>query len=331
MAKGKGLVLLVEDEYMKKIALAEAIKKAGYQVRPLDPEKFSAEEVEKIKPELIITDLDDRNRSDICHLICDIRERESIRKTEVFILREKIDVQTEVALRKLKIISYFLQDGETTAIATAVDSWFRPVQEEDYEQWCEQKYADELSDEEQFPEDVFDGHTEYTPAKAVTQKRPAPATSSADDEVLLEDMFGDMRELIGSAIDKQDGDVTGKSHAQTSFEVAVDLLEREEFESAAKLFEGMQDDPQFGQKACLKAAIAWRKYGDIQKAFKLFQAGFKRGANETDKKPFRYGMGDILDSVGKYREAFNMFGLIYKSDAAYLDVRKRLIELKKRL
>lgn len=316
---------------MKKIALAEAIKKAGYQVRQIDPKDFSAEEVEKIKPKLVITDLDDKNRSDICHLICGIRERESIRKTEVFILREKIDVQTEVALRKLKIISYFLQDGETASITAAIESWFRPVQEEDFEQWCEQKYADELSEEEQFPEDAFDGQAEYTPAKAVTQKRPAPATAPADDAVLLEDMFGDMREMIGSAIDKQGGDVAGKSHAHTSFEVATDLLDRDEYESAAKLFESIQDDPQFGLKACLKAAISWRKYGDIQKAFKLFQTGFKRGATQTDKKPFRYGMGDILDSVGKHREAFNMFGLIYKSDAAYLDVRKRLIDLKKRL
>ncbi len=193
-------IALVADKFMVDMKIEEQLKKEGFNAVMVKKAPDLIKALVKLSPAIIIIDLDHQNQDNPLAVISAIKKEAQLKESEVFIYTEGIDVRTEVALRKLKVQSYFTKSKNTELLINGVRnhfSWDEMTQE--YNPWEDEEendddYIYDLREEEQIIEKQLvkrprhrppdrpsrpaatDGAPTATPAQ---QRRPAPPPQEA--------------------------------------------------------------------------------------------------------------------------------------------------------
>lgn len=310
-----GKVFIIEDEFIKKVALADVLKKAGFDVAAGSGDNVLAK-IKELKPELIITDvIPSEDPEKATSFIGKIKEDESLKKTKIFVYTKNIDVSLEVALRRIKVADYFIKDTNTDFLVKSVKEHFQPEVEVDTSLMDRSRVYD-LGPAPPIMREIAPGAVSRPPPP---QAPPAPP----DEKETFKEMFSEFSDKVHAQLDDKD--------SETFYNLGISYMDMELFQEAIKEFEAAERGEQFKQESGSLIGVCLRKLNKYAEAIGKFKEVAKLTSDPVEMMGVKYEIGLTLIEAGKLKEAFNMLGSIYKQDKTYRDVAKRLLEIKKKL
>ena len=317
-------VLIVEDEYIKKVGLLNALKERQLTVIAITG-KDIVPQIEKALPAVVITDIDyNALPGEEAALLQEIREHPKLRGTSIFVYTTSLTVSLEVQLRKLKIDSMFTKEENTDSIVQSVTNFFEPKKEDDttlldrarnYGQGLglSQKEVDEIL---KMKKDALQTTQKTQPVNQVSPKNVAEESNFAE-------MFGEFSEKIHEQL--------GEGDMETFYNLGISYMDMELYQEAINEFERSKTTDQFKLESLSQIGVCMRKLNKHGAAIDNFKAAAITTKDPVEIMGIKYEIGITLTEAGKMKDAFNMLGSIYKQDKTYRDVAKRLVEIKKKL
>jgi tetratricopeptide (TPR) repeat protein len=301
------VITILADEFTKSQPLAEKLREAGFRVEVVEHTQATCDMLAQFGPDIIITDSDEKNTANPFHLITGIREDERLKKAEIFFYSTSIDVKTEIILRKLKIISYFIKSDNVGYIVDAATAHFHTVETPQ-----NVRYGEETRDSG--PQDLDTASEDDSPGAE------GRGFESSDE---FTNMFADIGGDRGGDREK------GENQFGKSYSLGISLYEKDDYEKAIDEFEKASQSPAWRLKSLLMMGMTYKKMGEFEKALAAFKTGYRDSADESGKAEFLYELGDALDMMGnRMEEAYKMFAAVYQRNKEFRDVRSRLISLK---
>jgi len=166
MSDHVGTIALVADKFMVDMKIEDQLKKEGFNAVTVKKAADLVKILAKLNPAIIITDLDHQNQDNPLAVISAIKGETQLKESEVFVYTEGIDVRTEVALRKLKVQSYFTKSKNTELLINGVRnhfSWDEMTQE--YNPW-------EDEEENESDDDYLDDYIHDLSDEQIIEKQP---------------------------------------------------------------------------------------------------------------------------------------------------------------
>ena len=323
-------IVIFEDAHTKQRNLKGALEKDGFSVVSLDRAPDMLTKAAAAKPAIIITDFD-VDKAHPLKVVEALKANPAFKETEIFIYSESIDVKMEVALRKLKISSWFIKSEKAADLIGGVRthfSWDQMSQE--YDPFAgmedENERADAVTDEngnpvgEEFHATAGGGapRTSSELVEVIEVTKPKPLEESES----FKEMFSDFQAGIEK---KLEGDANS---AETFYNLGVSYLEMGMDKQALEQFEKIAANPEWKQRATQMTGVACRKLGDYNRAIESFKSCYQATADEYAKLDFRYEIADTLMTMGKLKEAYQMFATVFKADKDFKDTKAKLIQIK---
>ena len=100
MSGKAGVVVIIEDEFTRSNAMSDKLNREGVNITSLERGPELLKNLAGLKPEIVITDLDQDNPTDPFATICAIKDAQALKDTEIFVYVSSIDVKMEVAVAK---------------------------------------------------------------------------------------------------------------------------------------------------------------------------------------------------------------------------------------
>lgn len=303
------VIAILTDEFIETQQLDEKLRGEGYRVEAVARNQATCDSLAAIAPDIIITDYDEENSADPFHLITRIKGDERLGKSEVFFYSTSIDVKTEITLRKLKVISYFIKSDNIGHIVEAVKTHFHNIDTPQNVHHYEDEMRDfEAQEVNALPED----------SGVETQEREI---ESSDE---FTNMFADLVDNSGKNQKRDD-----ENQFEKSYNLGVSLYDKELYIKALEELEKASQSPAWRLKSLLMIGMAQKKMGEFEKALEIFKIGYRDSTDDSGKASFLYELGDTLDTMGnRMEEAYKMFAAVYQRNKEFRDVRNRLISLK---
>ncbi len=307
-------IALVEDEFTLKTGLNGKLEKEGFKMESL---KLSPDIIKKLvalNPSIIIMDLDESQPDDPFRIIAAIKKEEKLKEAELFVYTVKIDVKTEVGLRKLKIVSYFTKSEDPLYLIEGIRNHFS---------W------DEMSREyDPFEEYDLKEENKEPVERAGNEKAGlhdvAEATQPADyvDSEEFKEMLDEFHEGIDQKLEGSD------QGPEAYYNLGISYFEMELLDQALGQLEKSSKDPDWKLKSMTMIGAVHRRKGDFDKAAHTFKVCYQLAGDSFAKLGFRYEIADTLAAQGKLVDAYKMFATVYKADKSFKDTRNRLLEIK---
>lgn len=297
------VIAIIADEFTESRPLAEKLRQEGFRVEVVDRSQVTCDKLAALTPDIIITDSDEENTSDPFHIITLIRGDERLKNAEIFFYSASIDVKTEIALRKLKIISYFIKTDNIGHMVEAALTHFHNIEAAQDGRFDEDMQALEVQE----PETDFVNNVE------------AEGGGDTDE---FSTIFSDFVDGVEKPV-KMD---TNPSEAL--YNMAVSYYEMGLYDKAIEGFVKVAQSPDWRLKSLIMTGMAQKKLGELEKAVETFKAGYRDATDELGKTGFLYELGDTLEALGKRGEAYKIFAAVYQRSKEFRDVRARLINLK---
>jgi DNA-binding response OmpR family regulator len=300
------VIAIIADEFTESRPLAEKLREQGFRVEVVALGQVTCDRLAAFSPDIIITDFDEENAQNPFHIITRIREDERLKNAEIFFYSASIDVKTEITLRKLKIISYFIKSDNIGHIVDAVQTHFRNIETAGDGWFGEEMQARENREAQAGSDDDTPGvegeGVEYTNE--------------------FKNMFSDLTDGV------EENHETDGNQFEALYNLGVSYYDKELYDKAIEEFGKAAQSPDWRLKSLLMTGMAQRKMGELEKAVGTFKTGYRDAGDEFDKMGFLYELGDTLDAMGKMEEAYKMFAAVYQRNKAFRDARAKLISLK---
>lgn len=296
------VIAIIADEFTESRPLAEKLRQEGFRVEVVDRSQVSCDKLAALTPDIIITDSDEDNTSDPFHIITLIRGDERLKNSEIFFYSASIDVKTEIALRKLKIISYFIKNDNIGHMVDAVQTHFYNIEAPQ-----EDRFGEDMTLEVQEPEADFVNNVE------------AEGGGDTDE---FNTIFSDFVDGVEKPVK------TDANPSEALYNLAVSYYEMGLYDKAIEGFVKVAQSPDWRLKSLIMTGMAQKKLGELEKAVETFKAGYRDATDELGKAGFLYELGDTLEALGKRGEAYKIFAAVYQRNKEFRDVRARLINLK---
>ena len=297
------VITIIADEFTKSRPLAEKLRQEGFRVEVVDREQVTCDTLAALTPDIIITDSDEDNNSDPFHIITRIRGDERLKNPEIFFYSASIDVKTEITLRKLKIISYFIKSDNIAYMVDAVQTHFHNI---------------DTPQDGRFDEETQDVSVQEPEADFVNNVE-AQGGGDADEFNTIFSEFVDGVEKPAK---------TGGNPLEGIYNQAVSYYEMGLYGKAIEEFGKVGQSPDWRLKGLIMTGMAQKKMGELEKAVETFKTGYRDATDELGKTGVLYELGDTLEAMGKKGEAYKMFAAVYQRNKEFHDVRARLINLK---
>ena len=269
----------------------------------VDRAQVTCDNLAALTPDIIITDFDEENTSDPFHIITRIRGDERLKNAEIFFYSASIDVKTEIALRKLKIISYFIKSDNIGHMVDAVQTHFQNI---------------EAPQDGRFDEDLQALEVQEPEANFVNNVEAEGGGDTDEFNTLFSEFVDGVEKTVK----------TNVNPSEALYNLAVSYYEMGLYDKAIEEFGKVGQSPDWRLKSLIMTGMAQKKMGDLEKAVETFKAGYRDATDELGKTGFLYELGDTLEVMGKKGEAYKMFAAVYQRNKEFHDVRARLINLK---
>lgn len=317
-------VLVVEDEYTKKVDLLNALKKEKLTVVAITGENIVSQ-IEKALPTVVITDIDHNALpGEETAPLQKIRENPKLRGTSIFVYTTALTVSLEVQLRKLKIDSMFTKDENTDSIVKSVTKFFEPTKDDDTSLLDRARnYGQGLGLSQEEVNTILKMKKDALQAAQVTQPIEQASTPSVAEERNFESMFSEFSNKVHEQLGDQD--------VETFYNLGISYMDMELYQEAINEFKAALKGDQFKMESFSQIGVCLRKLNKHGAAIDNFKEAAKITKDPVELMGVKYEIGLTLTEAGKLKEAFNMLGTIYKQDKAYRDVAKRLVQIKKKL
>lgn len=267
--------------------------------------QVTCDKLAALAPDIIITDSDEENTSDPFHIISRIKGDERLKNAEIFFYSTSIDVKTEIALRKLKIISYFIKSNNIGHMVDAVQTHFHNI---------------EAAQDDGFGEDVSQMEVQEPEADFANNAEDEKSGGGDADE--FNTLFSEFVDGVGKPVK------TDRDPSEALYNTAVSYYEMGLYDKAIEEFGKAGQSPVWRLKSLIMTGMAQKKMGELEKAVETFKGGYRDASDELDKTGFLYELADTLEAMGKKGEAYKMFAGVYQRNKEFRDVRARLINLK---
>ncbi len=305
MVDNSETVVLVEDDFILENNVKSAIEKEDIPVKTVKRDANLLKNLMKIKPAIVILDIDkDEDDEDDFETIFSIREEEKLKDTEVFVYSEELQVKAEVALRTVKISSFYTKNGPVEHLVRGINYHFsRDEIYNDYNPWEDSASEDE---EEKPVDDVLS-------VEEATAKREAE-----DFNKMLTDLHTEL-----------DNKVSGTDEGpEIYYNLGVSYMEMDMLEMAAEQFGKCSLDPEWRFKSLNMLSLVYKKEGSYDKAIDTLKECYKIAPDDYAKLGCRYDIADSYVLMGRMEEAYKMFATVYKADPKFKDTRERLRDIK---
>lgn len=120
------VVLIMEDPHIAEVKLVQLLKDNFYEVITVSNAEAAMTALQQYPYCAIITDIQLPDQNGIEFLEKSIKDHRA-QGNQFFIYTEEIDIQTEAALKQLKIFNFFSKKGELHYLLRGVDRYFREV------------------------------------------------------------------------------------------------------------------------------------------------------------------------------------------------------------
>lgn len=315
-----GKIFIIEDEFTKKVGLADILREAGHTVATGSGDAV-LEKIKQEKPSLIITDvIDSENPGEATAFLEKIKAEESLKKTTVFIYTEKIGVSLEVQLRRMKMGDYFIkEETNIEVLVRSVKQLYEPEPEADTSLMDRSRGYD-LDPAPPIMGEIVQGMPGRAPQPP--QRQPPPAAPPSEKET-----FGEMFQEFSEKVHEQLGD----DDAETIYNLGISYMDMGLYEEAIKEFDNAAKSDQYKLETTSMIGVCLRNLNKYDEAIDKLKEGAKLTRDPVELMGVKYEIGITLTEAGKLKEAFNMLASIYKQDKQYRDVAKRLVAIKKKL
>jgi DNA-binding response OmpR family regulator len=300
------VIAIIADEFTANRPLAEKLREAGFRVEVVVREQVTCDRLAALSPDIIITDFDEDNAQNPFHVITKIREDERLKNAEIFFYSASIDVKTEITLRKLKIVSYFIKSDNIGYMVDAVQTHFHNIETAGDSRFGEEMQARENGETQTGPDDDAPGVG-------------ADELGYANE---FKNMFSDLTDNV------EEDHKTGGSPFEAIYNLGVSYYDKELYDKAIEEFGKAAQSPDWRLRSLLMTGMTQRKMGELEKAVVTFKTGYRDAGGEFDKMGFLYELGETLDAMGKMEEAYKMFAAVYQRDKTFRDAKAKLISLK---
>jgi len=124
---------------------------------------------------------------------------------------------------------------------------------------------------------------------------------------------------------------------ETHYNLGIAYKEMGLMEEAIAEFQFASKDARLQPDCCSMLGICFREKGMLPLAVKWYQKGLEAltatGASPDDERisGVRFDLAEVLEQMGEYRQAMNLFVEVYGVDSRYRDVAARIKELEKRI
>ncbi len=306
MSDGKVTIGIIEDPYILKAELVDLLKKAGYEPLVVARAEDPLKKFEAAKPKVIITDRDPATSDHRFGLINDVRENATLKEVEIFFYSDNLDVKDEVALRRLKVNSFFLKSADPATVVEGIRLFLNPPKEETYQDWEDELlnrgtvYVDR-------PVQVPGAGAPPPPSAPAAPPQPG-ATPSADP--LAGGGGGGIFGASGGADDNMGGvfdsifgtDDTDKS-AKGHFDLGSALFSSKIWDQALVELRMASNSARYATESHLMMGKSYRELGKLADAVRSFQAGQKL-APPDEKNAFTFELAITMEQGGKPTDAF---------------------------
>ena len=299
MDKANRSIALIEDRFILDCGLKAKLEDEGFDVVSVPREASVVEKIAAAAPGIVITDLDRDDPLDPLRTITSIKNGEEFRETEIFVLTEELDVKTEIALRKLRVNSFFMRSSDLRYIIEAAHTHFNPPAVEE--------------------EDVFES-TRYEDDDAPPENEEGGSGDSFFSE--FNEMLNDFQDGIAKHLD------TVEDPHETHYNNGLAYMERNELDKALEEFSKSRLSPRLEEKSIVMIGSIQRRRGEYYKALDTFKQGYDLVSAEASKLNFRYELAETLLAQKRRKDAYNMFASVFKADRNFRDVRSRLVAIK---
>lgn len=314
-----GKIFIVEDEFTKKVGLADILREEGHDVATGSGDAV-LEKIKQEKPSLIITDIiasEDPNEATA--FLEKIKAEESLKKTTVFIYTKKIDVSLEVQLRRMKMGDYFIkEETNIEVLVKSVKQLYEPEQEVDTSLMDRSRGYDLGPAPPIMREMVPD-----TPNPPQPQGQPPPPAAPPSEKETFGEMFTEFSEKVHEQL--------GDDDAETIYNLGISYMDMGLYDEAIKEFNNAAKSDQYKLETTSMIGVCLRNLNKYDEAIDKLKEGAKLTRDPVELMGVKYEIGITLTEAGKLKEAFNMLASIYKQDKNYRDVAKRLVTIKKKL
>lgn len=322
-------IVIFEDAHTKQRNLKGTLEKDGFSVVSIERAPDMLAKAAAAKPAIIITDFD-ADKAHPLKIIEALKANAAFKETEIFIYSDSIDVKQEVALRKLKISSWFIKSEKSADLIGGVRTHFSwDEMSKEYDPFAgmeEEERREQALDEDGNPvgeefhaaprTDAPRASSELVEVIEVTKPK------SLEDSESFKEMFSDFQAGIEK---KLEGDANS---AESFYNLGVSYLGMGMDQQALEQFEKIARDQDWKQRATQMIGVTCRKLGDYNRAIESFKACYQSTADEYAKLDFRYEIADTLMTMGKLKEAYQMFATVFKADKDFKDTKAKLIQIK---
>ncbi|MGK7346661.1 MAG: tetratricopeptide repeat protein [Candidatus Nitrospinota bacterium M3_3B_026] len=305
MTEKPGVIVIIEDDFTSRGELSEKLENEGWKVSLVSRGEGMLDSIAAAAPDIIITDIDRDDLLDPYKTLSSLKGDERLSGAEIFVYTDQVDVQTEVAIKRLKIFSCFEKSKDPAYLVDAVTGYFEQKEREEQEDGFESEVG-----EMDLAEKGFD----------VSEEDFAPADGRGVD---FTEILGEFQQGVEKSMES-----AGEGGAGTRYELGLSYLEMGLLEQALAEFEKLRDIPHLAEKSAHMTGVTLRKMGRYDKAVEAFKKGHEIAADDFSRLSFRYELADSLEMGGRPREAFKVFASIYKADKGFKDVKSRLLALK---
>jgi tetratricopeptide (TPR) repeat protein len=109
------------------------------------------------------------------------------------------------------------------------------------------------------------------------------------------------------------------------YQDGLDLKQSGRYEEAIKKFQEAEQDPAFRFLARVQQGMCLRAAGRLEEAAASFRRALAvNGAKMEDLLNVRYVLGQVLDKMGRFREAQEEYRLIHRVDPLFRDIADRV-------
>ena len=317
-------VLVIEDEYTKKVDLLNALKKNKLMVLTAAGENIISQ-IEKDIPEVVITDIDHNAApGGETAFLQEIRENPKLRGVNIFVYTESLTVSLEVQLRKLKIDSLFTKDKNADSIVKSVTKFFEPEKEEDTSLLDRaRRYGQGLMLSQEEVDSILAMKKSALQSTQVTQPIDQTSRPAVDEKQNFKDMFSEFSEKVHEQL--------GDDDAETIYNLGISYMDMGLYDEAIKEFDNAAKSDQYKLETANMIGVCLRNLNKYDEAINKLKEGAKLTRDPVELMGLKYEISITLTEAGKLKEAFNMLASIYKQDKNYRDVAKRLMTIKKKL
>jgi tetratricopeptide (TPR) repeat protein len=131
------------------------------------------------------------------------------------------------------------------------------------------------------------------------------------------------------------GDIPGLAQEAHDVDTHADLgiMEKtmERYEAAIEHFKAVMEDPKREVFALSMIGECWEALGNSAESIRCYQNALKRpSATPAEATQLYYQLGNVFHNLGDPSEALYYFERVYKRDANFRDIQRRIAELKSR-